>query len=120
MDKKEARLRRARSTRLRIAELRAKRLTVHRTNLHIYATIWSEDGAKALVSASTAEAATRKELGAAGKGGNASAASAVGKTLAQRAKAAGIESVAFDRSGFRYHGRIKALADAAREGGLKF
>jgi large subunit ribosomal protein L18 len=81
MDKKEARLRRARSTRLRIAELRAKRLTVHRTNLHIYATIWSEDGAKALVSASTAEAATRKELGAAGKGGNASAASAVGKTL---------------------------------------
>jgi large subunit ribosomal protein L18 len=120
MDKKEARLRRARSTRLRIAELRAKRLTVHRTNLHIYATIWSEDGSKALVSASTVEAAARKELGSSGKGGNADAAIVVGKTLAQRAKAAGIEAVAFDRSGFRYQGRVKALADAAREGGLKF
>jgi large subunit ribosomal protein L18 len=120
MDKKEARLRRARSTRLRIAELRAKRLTVHRTNLHIYATIWSEDGARALVSASTAEAASRKELGGAGKGGNAGAAASVGKAIAQRAKAAGIESVAFDRSGFRYQGRVKALAEAAREAGLKF
>jgi large subunit ribosomal protein L18 len=119
MDKKEARLRRARSTRLRIAQLRAKRLTVHRTNLHIYATIWSEDGAKALVSASTAEAVARKELGTA-KGGNAGAATLVGKTLAERAKAAGIEAVAFDRSGFRYQGRVKALADAAREAGLKF
>ncbi|MGL4574640.1 MAG: 50S ribosomal protein L18 [Burkholderiaceae bacterium] len=120
MDKREARLRRARSTRLRIAQLRAKRLTVHRTNLHIYATIWSEDGAKALVSASTAEATARKELGGSGKGGNTGAATMVGKTLAERAKAAGIEAVAFDRSGFRYQGRVKALADAAREAGLKF
>jgi large subunit ribosomal protein L18 len=120
MDKKEARLRRARSTRLRIAELRAKRLTVHRTNLHIYATIWSEDGSKALVCASTAEATARKELGGEGKGGNTGAATLVGKALAQRAKAAGIEAVAFDRSGFRYQGRVKALADAAREAGLKF
>jgi large subunit ribosomal protein L18 len=120
MDKNQSRLRRAKQTRLRIAQLRVKRLTVHRSNLHIYATIWSEDGQKALVSASTLEAESRNALGAAGKGGNADAAKMVGQKVAERAKAAGIESVAFDRSGFRYHGRVKALADAARDAGLKF
>ncbi len=118
MDKKQARLRRARSTRLRIAQLRVKRLTVHRSNLHIYATIWSEDGRQALVSASTLEAESRSALG--GKGGNVAAAQMVGKKVAERAKSAGIEAVAFDRAGFRFHGRVKALADAAREAGLKF
>jgi large subunit ribosomal protein L18 len=120
MDKKQARLRRARSTRLRIAQLRVKRLTVHRSNLHIYATIWSEDGKQALVSASTLEAESRSSLGGKGKGGNVAAAEMVGKKVAERAKAAGIEAVAFDRAGFRFHGRVKALADAAREAGLKF
>jgi large subunit ribosomal protein L18 len=121
MDKREARQRRARQTRLRIAELRVKRLTVHRTNLHIYATIWSDDGQMALVQASTLEAEGKSALGGAnGKGGNTGAAAMVGRKVAERAKAAGIESVAFDRSGFRFHGRVKALAEAAREAGLKF
>lgn len=121
MDKKQSRLRRARQTRAKIAELGVNRLAVHRTNLHIYANIISGDGTKVLVSASTVEAEVRKELaGQTGKGGNASAAALVGKRVAEKAKSAGIESVAFDRSGFRYHGRIKALADAAREAGLKF
>ncbi|MBX7228819.1 MAG: 50S ribosomal protein L18 [Burkholderiaceae bacterium] len=119
MDKKETRQRRARQTRLRIAQLRVKRLTVHRTNLHIYATIWSEDGQRALVQASTLEAASKTALGGA-KGGNVTGATFVGKAVAERAKAAGIESVAFDRSGFRFHGRVKALAEAARQAGLKF
>ena len=118
MDKKASRLRRARQTRLKIAELGVSRLAVHRTNSHIYANIISGDGTKVLVSASTAEADVRKELG--GNGGNAAAAAAVGKRVAEKAKTAGIESVAFDRSGFRYHGRVKALAEAAREAGLKF
>jgi large subunit ribosomal protein L18 len=121
LNKKEARLRRARATRARIALQRVNRLTVHRTNLHIYARVISPDGARVLVSASTAEVEVRNQLaGSAGKGGNVAAAKAVGARLAEKAKAAGIESVAFDRAGFRYHGRIKALADAAREAGLKF
>jgi large subunit ribosomal protein L18 len=119
MDKKISRLRRAGATRAKIAELRVSRLAVHRTNLHIYASIISADGAKVLVSASTLEPEVRAQL-TSGKGGNAGAAGIVGKRVAEKAKAAGIESVAFDRSGFRYHGRVKALADAAREAGLKF
>jgi large subunit ribosomal protein L18 len=121
MDKKQARLRRARPTRSKIAELGVSRLAVHRTNLHIYANIISGDGAKVLVSASTVETEVRQALaGQSGKGGNAHAAALVGKRVAEKAKSAGIESVAFDRSGFRYHGRVKALAEAAREAGLKF
>ena len=121
MDKKASRLRRARQTRLKIAELGVSRLAVHRTNLHIYASVVSGDGTKVLASASTLEAEVRKELsGKTGKGGNAEAAALVGKRVAEKAKAAGVETVAFDRSGFRYHGRVKALADAAREAGLKF
>ena len=96
------------------------RLSVNRTNLHIYATVVSEDGSRVLASASTAEADMRKELGAAGRGGNVAAAQQIGKRIAERAKAAGVEKVAFDRAGFAYHGRVKALADAAREAGLQF
>ena len=120
MTKKQQRLRRARQTRIRIADKGGARLSVNRTNLHIYATVVSEDGAKVLASASTAEADMRKELGAAGKGGNVAAAEQIGKRIAERAKAAGVEKVAFDRAGFAYHGRVKALADAAREAGLQF
>jgi large subunit ribosomal protein L18 len=121
IDKKESRLRRARATRVRIALQRVSRLTVHRTNLHIYASVISADGGKVLASASTAEAEVRAQLaGAKGKGSNVSAAKLVGARIAQKAKAAGVESVAFDRAGFRFHGRIKALAEAAREAGLKF
>jgi large subunit ribosomal protein L18 len=96
------------------------RLTVFRTNLHIYASVISDDGQKVLATASTVEADVRKELGAAGKGGNVAAATVIGKRIAEKAKAAGVEKVAFDRAGFAYHGRIKALADAAREAGLQF
>lgn len=118
MDKKQSRLRRARQTRAKIAELKVNRLAVHRTNLHIYANIISPD-AKILASASTLEAEVRKELD--GKsGGNAAAAALVGKRVAEKALQAGISEVAFDRSGFRYHGRVKAVAEAAREAGLKF
>ena len=120
MTKKEQRLRRARQTRIRIASQGVARLTVNRTNLHIYATVISEDGAKVLASASTAEAEMRKALGAAGKGGNTAAAQQIGKRIAERAKAAGVEKVAFDRAGFAFHGRVKALAEAAREAGLQF
>ena len=121
MDKKISRLRRAIPTRKKIAELRVNRLQVFRSNLHIYANILSPEGDRVLVSASTVEAEVRQQLaGQSGRGGNANAASLVGKRVAEKAKAAGIELVAFDRSGFRYHGRIKALADAAREAGLKF
>jgi large subunit ribosomal protein L18 len=120
MDKKESRLRRGRQTRIKIAQLGVNRLSVHRTNLHIYANLISPD-AKVLVSASTVEAEVRAELaGKSGKGGNAAAAALVGKRVAEKALKAGITEVAFDRSGFRYHGRIKALAEAAREAGLKF
>ena len=121
IDKKEARQRRSRATRLRIALARVNRLTVNRTNQHIYASVVSADGAKVLVTASTAEAEVRSQIASAkGKGGNAAAAKIVGERIAKKAKAAGIEEVAFDRAGYRYHGRVKALADAAREAGLKF
>lgn len=120
MDKKESRLRRGRQTRIKIAQLGVNRLSVHRTNLHIYANLISPD-AKVLVSASTLEADVRAELaGKTGAGGNAAAAALVGKRVAEKALQAGITEVAFDRSGFRYHGRVKALAEAAREAGLKF
>ena len=117
MDKKQSRLRRAVATRKKIAELRVHRLAVHRTNLHIYANIISPEGDRILVSASSMEPEIRKELA---NGGNAAAAAIIGKRVAEKAKEAGIETVAFDRSGFRYHGRVKALAEAAREAGLKF
>lgn len=117
MDKKEARLRRARKTRAKIAELKIVRLAVHRSNSHIYAQIFSGCGTQVLAAASTAEVDVKKQ---APNGGNVDAAKVVGKVIAERAKAKGIEEVAFDRSGFRYHGRVKALAEAAREGGLKF
>ena len=120
LNKKDQRVRRALQTRKRIAKQHTARLTVFRSNLHIYASVVSDDGTKILASASTAEAEMRKQLGAPGKGGNVAAASVVGKRIAERAKAAGIESVAFDRSGFAYHGRVKALAEAAREAGLQF
>jgi large subunit ribosomal protein L18 len=121
MDKKQARLRRARQTRLKIRELRVNRLTVFRTNMHIYANIVDASGGKVLVSASTTEPEVRTQLqGTGGKGGNAGAAAVVGKRIAERALAAGIDSVAFDRAGYRFHGRVKALAEAAREAGLKF
>lgn len=117
MNKKEARLRRARKTRARIAEQKVARLTVYRSNCHIYAQVISGCGSRVLAAASTAEAAVRGETP---NGGNKDAATAVGKLIAQRAVAAGIEAVAFDRAGYQYHGRVKALADAARENGLKF
>jgi len=115
MDKKLARLRRAKRTRLNIRESGQIRLSVHRTPRHIYAQITSAAGDRVLVTASPVE----KDLREAATG-NADAASKVGELIAKRAKEAGIERVAFDRSGFRYHGRIKALADAARENGLEF
>ena len=121
MDKKISRLRRAVSTRRKITELRVHRLSVFRSNQHIYANIISPEGDRVLVSASTLEPEVRKELASQNtNGGNVAAAGLVGKRVAEKAKAAGIEQVAFDRSGFRYHGRVKALADAAREAGLKF
>jgi large subunit ribosomal protein L18 len=117
MNKKTARLRRARKTRAKIAELKIVRLCVNRTNLHIYAQVYSSCGEKVLASASTLEVDVRKQIP---NGGNVEAAKAVGKLIAERAKAQGLSEVAFDRSGFKYHGRVKALAEAAREGGLKF
>jgi large subunit ribosomal protein L18 len=114
-DKKLSRLRRARRARAKIRELNITRLAIHRTPRHIYAQVIAEGGAKVLVSASTLDASLRS-----GKTGNVDAAKAVGALIAERAKAAGITQVAFDRSGFKYHGRVKALADAAREGGLEF
>ena len=113
----DPRLRRARKTRIRIAEQRAVRLTVGRSNRHIYAQIIAPNGDKVLASASTLEADMRTQMK---NGGNKAAATAVGKRIAEKAKALGIDAVAFDRAGFRFHGRVKALADAAREGGLKF
>lgn len=111
------RLRRARKTRAKIAELKVTRLSVHRTNTHIYAQIIAETGDKVIVSASTVEAGVRKTLK---NGGNVEAAAAIGKLIAEKAKKAGVTTVAFDRSGYKYHGRIKALAEAARENGLSF
>ncbi|MDL2424664.1 50S ribosomal protein L18, partial [Pseudomonas sp. BAgro211] len=112
---KETRLRRARKARLKMRELEAVRLCVYRSSQHIYAQVIAADGGKVLASASTLD----KELSEAATG-NVDAAKKVGQLVAERAKAAGVTQVAFDRSGFKYHGRIKALADAAREGGLEF
>ena len=120
LTKKEQRLRRSRQTRIRIATQGVARLTVNRTNLHIYATVISGDGTKVLAAASTVQADVRKTLGATGKGATTAAATQVGKLIAEKAKAAGVEKVAFDRAGFAYHGRVKALAEAAREAGLQF
>lgn len=117
MDKNVTRLRRARKTRARIAEQRATRLVVYRSNSHIYAQIIDASGSVVLASASTVETEVRAGLP---HGGNVVAATLVGKRIADKAKALGINQVAFDRSGFHYHGRIKALADAARENGLNF
>ena len=114
-DKKQTRLRRARRARAKIRELGVTRLSIHRTPRHIYAQLISGDGAKVLASASTLDKDLRS-----GKTGNADAAKAVGALIAERAKAAVVTQVAFDRSGFKYHGRVKALADAAPEGGLEF
>ena len=117
MEKNLSRLRRAKRTRMHIRELAVPRLTVHRSGQHLYAQVIASSGDKVIAAASTTQKALRDGL----KGTkNKAAAAAVGKAIAEKARAAGIESVAFDRSGFLYHGRIKALADAAREAGLKF
>ncbi|MGI9265275.1 MAG: 50S ribosomal protein L18 [Gammaproteobacteria bacterium] len=117
MNKKESRMRRSRRTRAKLRELGAVRLSVHRTPQHMYAQVISADGNEVVASASTLQSDLRKEL----KGtGNVAAATAVGKAIAEKAKAAGITRVAFDRSGFKYHGRVKAVAEAAREHGLEF
>ena len=116
-DKNIARLRRARQTRLKIREIGAVRLTVHRSNGHIYAQITSSAGDKVLASASTLEKEVRAQIKS---GGNRAAAEIIGQRIAAKARERGIEQVAFDRAGYRYHGRVKALADAARAGGLKF
>ncbi|MGY6215625.1 50S ribosomal protein L18 [Methylolobus aquaticus] len=117
MDKKSARLKRAAKTRMTIRRTGQTRLSVHRTPRHIYAQIFSADGANVIASASTLEVTLREGLSGTG---NQDAAKAVGKSIAEKALALGVSEVAFDRSGFRYHGRVKALADAAREAGLKF
>ena len=117
IDKKQSRLRRSRRTRAKIAELKVVRLTVNRSNTHIYAQIIDATGGKVLASASSAEKALRADLKSSS---NIKAASVVGKLIAEKAKKAGVETVAFDRSGYRFHGRVKALAEAAREAGLKF
>jgi len=116
-DKNISRLRRAAKSRAVIARLKAVRLTVHRTNSHIYAQVIDATGGKVLAAASTAEKDVRGQVK---NGGNKEAAILVGKRIAERAKKAGVEAVAFDRAGYSYHGRVKALADAAREGGLQF
>jgi large subunit ribosomal protein L18 len=115
MEKKSARLRRARRSRAKMRDLRAVRLSVNRTPRHIYAQIISPEGDKVLATASTLDKSLRS-----GSTGNVEAATKVGELIAERAKAAGVSAVAFDRSGYRYHGRVKALAEAAREGGLEF
>ncbi len=118
MDKKMKRLRRARRARAKIRELEVNRLTIFRTPRHMYAQVIAPNSSEVLASASTLEKAVKQEVK--GSTGNADAAAIVGKFIAERAKKAGVETVAFDRSGFKYHGRVKALADAARENGLKF
>jgi large subunit ribosomal protein L18 len=118
MDKKQARMRRAARARAKIRELGAHRLCIYRTARHIYAQVIEPGGGRVIASASTLEKQYRQS--SEGHSGNASAAAAIGKTIAERAKSAGIEKVAFDRSGFRYHGRVKALAEAARQVGLQF
>jgi large subunit ribosomal protein L18 len=117
IDKNTSRLRRAAKTRTKIRQLRTARLAVHRTNGHIYAQVFSADGMTVLTSASTAEKEVRSSTP---NGSNAAAAALVGQRIAEKAKKLGIETVAFDRAGYRYHGRVKALAEAAREAGLKF
>jgi large subunit ribosomal protein L18 len=117
MDKKIQRLRRARKTRAKLAELGVARLTVHRTNCHIYAQIIDGAGGRVLAAASTLEKDLRGQIK---NGGNVEAARIVGRRIAEKAKEAGVSGVAFDRSGFAYHGRVKALAETAREHGLKF
>jgi len=117
MEKNIARLRRAKTTRSHIRDLGVARLSVLRSGQHIYAQVFTADGSKVLASASTVQSDVMEGLK---NGKNADAAAKVGKLIAERALAAGIEKVAFDRSGYRYHGRIKALAEAAREGGLQF
>ena len=117
MDKKSSRLRRAAKTRAKIRQLGVCRLTVHRTPRHIYAQVLSADSSEVLASASTLQSEVR---GGIKYTGNVEAAAAVGKAVADKAKSAGVERVAFDRSGFQYHGRVKALADAARDAGLQF
>ncbi|MDI6749985.1 MAG: 50S ribosomal protein L18 [Pseudomonadota bacterium] len=117
MNKKESRLRRARKTRAKIAELKIARLCVHRSNCHIYAQVYSGSRNQVLAAASSLEPEMRAAIP---NGGNVEAAKAVGKLIAERALAKGVREVAFDRSGFKYHGRVKALAEAARESGLKF
>lgn len=115
--KQVTRQRRARRTRIKLRELGAYRLAVHRTPRHIYAQVIAPAGDRTVASASTVEKALRESLASTG---NVDAAAAVGKAIAEKAKVAGVEQVAFDRSGFAYHGRVKALAEAARENGLKF
>jgi len=117
MDKKSARLKRAAKTRAIIRGLGVNRLTVHRTPRHIYAQVTTSDGAKVLASSSTLESEIRASIG---NTGNVEAAKEVGRKVAERALSAGVTTVAFDRSGFKFHGRVKALADAAREAGLAF
>ena len=117
--KNESRLRRARRARARMRGLGVNRLSVHRTPRHIYAQVITPTGDRVLASASTAEAEMRQQLGAVGKGANVAAAQVIGKRIAERAKAKGVEECYFDRGGFLFHGKVKALADAAREGGLK-
>jgi large subunit ribosomal protein L18 len=117
MNKNQHRLRRARRTRAKIRELGAHRLSIHRTPRHIYAQVIGPDGGTVVAVASTVSKDLRKSVP---QTGNVAAAAAVGKAIAEKAKSAGVTRVAFDRSGFRYHGRVKALADAARENGLEF
>jgi large subunit ribosomal protein L18 len=117
MDKRESRIRRGKRARIKMRDLRVNRLSVHRTSQHIYAQVVTADGSQVLAAASTLDKSLRTSLDSTG---NVDAATAVGKLIAERALAKGIEAVAFDRSGFKYHGRIKALADGAREAGLKF
>ena len=115
--KKTTRVRRAKSTRMKIRELGVYRLTIHRTPRHIYAQVMSPDGGKVIACASTLDATVKAAVKSTG---NVEAATSVGKMIAEKTRAAGVEKVAFDRSGFKYHGRVKALADAAREAGLQF
>ena len=117
ISKKANRIRRAKRTRMKISELGAYRLSIHRTPRHIYAQVISPDGTKVIAAASTVQKDTAGDVKYTG---NIEAASLVGKVIAEKSKSAGVTSVAFDRSGFRYHGRVKALAEAAREGGLEF
>jgi large subunit ribosomal protein L18 len=117
IQKKEARLRRAKQTRARIAQQTSVRLTVHRSNLHIYAQVVDATGSTVIVSASSLDKDLRGQVA---NGGNVKAAALVGKRIAEKARAKGVEAVAFDRAGYKYHGRVKALAEAAREAGLQF